>query len=168
LAETREATLLSCRTIKELELIQAVFRRKDEVRELTPAPDFASMVGQDFSGEIAYEFNLELSGEDLGKKPVLVLDKIEHSARVLVNGNFAGYVSLKPYRLELDAAWLQAGQNRLVLEVANTASNAYAVVDPYQWFDSAHVGPYNDREQVMERERRDGGLYGSVKVEFYQ
>ena len=168
LAETREATLLSCRTIKELELIQAGFRRKDEVRELTPAPDFASMVGQDFSGEIAYEFTLELSGEDLGKKPVLVLDKIEHSARVLVNGNFAGYVSLKPYRLELDPAWLQAGQNRLVLEVANTASNAYAVVDPYQWFDSAHVGPYNDREQVMERERRDGGLYGTVKVEFYQ
>ena len=168
LAETREATLLSCRTIKELELIQAGFRRKDEVRELNPTQDFASMVGQDFSGEIAYEFTLELSGEDLGKKPVLVLDKIEHSARVLVNGNFAGYVSLKPYRLELDPAWLQAGQNRLVLEVANTASNAYAVVDPYQWFDSAHVGPYNDREQVMERERRDGGLYGTVKVEFYQ
>ena len=162
---SREAQLRACRKIMELKLRQQGISRDDSVQELTPAPDFETMTDQYFSGEIAYEYAVELLPEDLEGKPVLVLDKLEHSARVLVNGNFAGFMALKPYRLELDPAWLQPGENRLVLEVANTASNAYNAVDPYQWFDSAHIGPYNDREQVMERERRDGGLYGPVMVE---
>jgi hypothetical protein len=45
--------------------------RDETIRELTPAQDFASMVGEDFSGEIAYEFTLNLQPEDLTGTPVL-------------------------------------------------------------------------------------------------
>jgi len=163
-----EAQLHSCQKIMQLTLNSQGAYRDETVQELTAAQDFASMAGKDFSGEIAYDFTVNLSAEDLHKKAVLTLNRLEHSARVLVNGSFVGYIALKPYRLTLPSALLLPGNNRLTLEVANTASNAYAVTDPHQWFDFAHIGPYNDREQVMERERQDGGLYGPVTVEIYQ
>ena len=139
--------------------------RDETVKEHSPAEAFAHMEGEDFSGEITYEFAFELTGEQAAHPAVLTLERLEHSASVWVNGQHAGYMTLKPLRLTLPAALLTDGENRLVIEAANTASNAYNRVDPLDWFDEAHVGPYNEREQVMERERADGGLFGPVRVE---
>lgn len=163
----REAKLLSCYKNTELILNSQGMTRDETAQQLSPDRDFASMVGENFSGEIVYTLSVELSESDLNGTLVLSLDRLEHSAEVSVNGLHAGFFSLQPYRLELDPALFHPGENRLELTVANTASNAYGSVDPHDWFTSAHIGPYNDREQAMERERKDGGLYGPVVLEIY-
>ena len=95
---------------------------------------------------------------------ILAAERIEHSARVFVNGTEAGILALRPYRLALDPALFRSGENRLELEVANTAANRYGAADPHAWFGAAEIGPYHDREQAEERKRKDGGLFGPVTL----
>ncbi len=153
--------LLRCRQTMALILDEAGMHRDETHRELTPAADFAAMVGPAFSGEIAYTYEFDL---DAPGRAILTVERLEHSAQVTVNGKDAGYLSLKPWRLEVA---VQAGRNEIVLTVANRGGNRYGATDPYAWFDAPHIGPYNDREQVEERNCRDGGLDG-VKLEIYQ
>ena len=163
-----EAKPVSCCRSAKLVLTEKGMARDETVKKLDWAESFADMEGEDFSGEITYEFTFKLTAEQAKASAVLTLEWLEHSAAVWINGQPAGYMALKPLRLAIPAGLMKPGENRLAIEVANTASNVYDHVNPLDWFDEAHVGPYNEREQVMERERMDGGLYGKVTIEIAQ
>ncbi len=126
---------------------------------------FLENVGAEFSGEITYRFVLPLQEQHmhvLGAR--LLLDRLEHSAEIMVNGHVAGVICTEPYQLEIGMEFLHTGENEIEITVANTASNCYGALDSSVWWDSAHTGPYHPIAQRYERERTDGGLFGSVRV----
>ena len=139
---------------------------REETRKPLPVKEaFRDMVGAAFSGEICYRFRLHLTAEDLScRRFALTAERVEHTARVQVNGRDAGFLIAPPYTLELDPGLLREGENDLELTVANTAANRYAATDASAWFDDAHIGPYHARAQAFEAQRRDGGLYGSLRL----
>lgn len=161
----RQANLTGCVKTAEFLCLPEGIRRVSCRETLTPRADFAAMAGPDFSGEIVYRMTVTLTAEDCAADVmILAAERIEHSARVFVNGTEAGILALRPYRLALDPALFQSGENRLELEVANTAANRYGAADPHAWFGAAEIGPYHDREQAEERKRKDGGLFGPVTL----
>ncbi len=126
---------------------------------------FSDLAGTEFSGEITYRFSLSLQEQDLQASELkLVLERIEHSAEVIVNGRVAGVITTPPYELRLQPELLHIGDNTLEITVANTAANLYGKIDSSVWWDSAHTGPYHPIAQKFERERADGGLFGTVSV----
>ncbi len=138
----------------------------DETKTILPYKEaFSDLVGTEFSGEITYRFTLPLQEQDLQVFEVkLVLERLEHSAEIVVNGSVAGVIVTPPYELKIPSDLLHIGDNVLEITVANTAANCYAQIDSSVWWDSAHTGPYHPIAQKYERERADGGLFGTVSV----
>ena len=168
LRDTAAARLEACTQTAEMVCDKAGIHRDETRKPLVAGESFRELVGPAFSGEICYRFSLNLTTEQLcADRFVLVLERLEHSAGVAVNGRDAGIITMKPYRLELERGLLKAGENVLEITVANTAANRYAATDTSAWFDSAHTGPYHPQELNFEAERSDGGLYGPVTLEIF-
>ncbi|MDR1980548.1 MAG: glycoside hydrolase family 2 [Tannerellaceae bacterium] len=76
-----------------------------------------------YSGTAVYTTNITLD-DDLpkGKKWVLDLGKVTAMAKVKINGQYAGGAWTAPYRVEV-TPYLQAGANRIEVEVVNTWKN---------------------------------------------
>lgn len=138
----------------------------DETKTKLPYKEaFSDLAGTEFSGEITYRFKLSLQEQDMQVSEMkLVLERLEHSAEIVVNGNLAGVISTPPYELKLQSDLLHVGENTLEITVANTAANCYGQIDSGVWWDPAHTGPYHPIAQKYERERTDGGLFGMVSV----
>lgn len=82
----------------------------------------------DFSGVARYRgsFSLEEAG------PLLLdLGQVGETARVLLNGQDLGMRICPPYRFDLDGA-VQAGENRLEIQVANTL--VHRIKDPFSHY----------------------------------
>jgi hypothetical protein len=60
-----------------------------------------------------------------GAKVVLDLGRVEHYAEVWVNGKLAGTALWPPYRVEIGKL-VKAGENRVVIVVANSIANRFA------------------------------------------
>jgi len=75
----------------------------------------------DFSGYIAYSFEVELTGDG----PVaLDLGEVGQIAQLQCNGQDLGWRYCRPFRFEIPAKFLQKGKNQFRVVVANTLANA--------------------------------------------
>lgn len=84
----------------------------------------------DFAGTVRYRRSFMLKAP----YPLLLdLGEAGEVVSVLVNGCRRADLICPPYRLVLDAAWLQAGENTLAIEVTNTVVKA-CHSDPYDRF----------------------------------
>jgi hypothetical protein len=70
-----------------------------------------------FSGKMRYTFHLPL--DNVSEQTVLDLGTVGQTARLKVNGHDAGIRMSAPYRFAI-GPYLQAGDNTLTVEVANT------------------------------------------------
>ena len=73
----------------------------------------------DFAGKARYAFTLDVADGEAGSALALDLGRVGQTARLRVNGQDAGIRVAPPYRFEIGAL-LRAGENRLVVETAET------------------------------------------------
>ncbi|UZD23445.1 glycosyl hydrolase [Algoriphagus halophytocola] len=81
----------------------------------------------DFSGTGSYTSEFQLA-KSAAKQYVLRIDKVYESAKVWVNGEFAGAIWSIPYRLDI-SKHLQNGENTIKIEVANLMANSIRYLD---------------------------------------
>ena len=131
-------------------------------RDLPPA-DFATMLGADFSGEVAYEYRFSLAAPQAA---LLMVTGLCYSAAVTLNGEPIGHLTTSPHTLRLPKDVLRAGENTLTLTVANLAANAYAAAEKIAdaSFTKAELGPYHPMALCFEKQAGGGGITGEVRL----
>ncbi len=77
-----------------------------------------------FSGIGRYVFTVALTAEEVGARVVLDCGQVHDSCRVVVNDREMGIRPWPAYRVEIGEA-LREGENRIVVEVANSLANLY-------------------------------------------
>ncbi len=85
----------------------------------------------DFAGNARYSFTLDVAEDDLGNPVALDLGRVGQTARLFVNGTYAGIRIAPPYRFEVGDL-LHAGANAIVVETADTL--ARKVRDRFSFF----------------------------------
>jgi hypothetical protein len=75
-----------------------------------------------FSGTATYRRTIEVTAEQAVRRAVLQLGDVSALARVRLNGRDLGVVWTAPWQVELTSE-LQAGANRLEIEVTNPWAN---------------------------------------------
>ena len=89
------------------------------------------------------------------------MGEVRHFAKVYLNSQKVGEVTMKPYRLVLEN--LQEG-DELKIVVANTIANVCYNAKFFELQDIAEVGPYHQEMVVREAKAPAGGLLGPVKL----
>lgn len=92
--------------------------------KLTNWKDSASPEIRAYSGIATYNKIFNVSADILANDKSVTLDlgKVSDSAQVFINGNEVGTAWLAPFALDV-SAYLQAGENQLMVKVANSWSN---------------------------------------------
>ena len=118
----------------------------------------------DFSGEVAYRFTLSTENMEEDSVCLLSLGKVEHSARVYVDGELCGIHGFPGDRIPLPVS----GKKQLNIEVvvANNLANAIVNTDCYALFKREDLGPYHERALEFEKDACGGGLIGPVMALF--
>lgn len=83
---------------------------------------------QNFSGMATYSTSFTLPAGKKANDYVLVPGKVNESAKVWVNGQYAGMLWSIPYELRI-GKWLRPGKNTIQLEVANLMANRIRYMD---------------------------------------
>ncbi len=89
---------------------------------------------------------------------------IREAAIVFINGKRAGSLWHPPYRLDV-TSYLQAGRNRIEIDVYNTAINAWAAQPPHDY--RPLIAKYGDRFQMQDLDKVHpvpSGLLGAVHL----
>ena len=84
-----------------------------------------------YSGTGYYGCEFNLTKDDLAYQWDLIFKDIVSTVTVFLNGSCIGKRGWPPYRLELPGSHLKKTENRLMLEISNTAGNAYYYNTPY-------------------------------------
>ncbi len=131
----------------------------------TELGSWENLYGKDFSGDIVYKTDFELDFEPIGAS-MISLGKVEHSASVKINGEFAGCAVFKPMEIYSHSKYFKKGKNTIEITVSNTAANQFVLSDADKLFEQKEIGPYNEKSKEAEKEHLDGGLYGPVLIKF--
>jgi hypothetical protein len=83
---------------------------------------------QNFSGIATYSTSFTLPAGKKANDYILVPGKVNESAKVWVNGQYAGMLWSIPYELRI-GKWLRPGKNTIQLEVANLMANRIRYMD---------------------------------------
>lgn len=111
-----------------------------------------------FSGEVTYVTTLN----DLSQGEYLLdLGKVNYFAKVYINNEKVGEVTMPPYTVKLDNV---KNGDELKIVVANTIANACCNTKYFDNQEKVDVGPYHDNMKCFEAMAPAGGLYGPVKI----
>ena len=142
---------------KEEAVYESVFSEKTVIN----CGDWASYLGSDFSGECEYKATFELN--NVNADIILSLGDVKYSCEVFLNCKSAGTALMPPYDFILCKDLLK-DKNELVINVSNTAANAFVNFElPNEW-EQKHIGPYHERAIAQEKKIVYGGLIGPVKL----
>ena len=122
-----------------------------------------------FCGTVCYRTTFTLDGDGAREGATLDLGRVCESARVRVNGVCAGARIMPPYRVEIPAGALKAGENVLEVEVTNVGANRIRDLDKrkVQWkiFGDINIVGRNYRPfDASKWPLRDSGLLGPVTL----
>jgi len=144
---------------------EAVKRSLDNV-PFQKSSTWKSWLGEDYSGEVDYEFKVQIPVEWAGSTLSLETGPIDYAAMVYVDGTLAGYLLWSPWRVTLPAC--SAGEHRVTIRVANTLANELTSERVAQlWSVKTGPGwpsPYHVRAIEFEKESRDGGIQGPIRL----
>ena len=113
--------------------------------------------GEDFSGEVTYETQIDRDMTDA----YLDLGAVNHWARIFVNEKQVAEATMPPYLARLGE--VKAG-DKLKIVVANTISQACTHSDYFVVQDKRDVGTYHDKMKLLEAKAPQGGLFGPVTL----
>lgn len=133
----------------------------DDTQRETLCGDWSEVFGEDFSGECRYkaEFSYNSQGKDL----LLSLGKVNYTCQVVFNGTEIAHLFMPPYETVIDKSLIKK-DNELVINISNTAANAFVhFTAPEEW-EEKHTGPYHTRALEFEKALLSGGLLGKVEI----
>ena len=130
------------------------------------ASRWSGWLGEDFSGEVEYQFEFEVPPAWSGSSLMLTTGAVEYAASVCIDGARAGELLWPPWEVRLPAC--SPGKHRIAIRVANTLANELTSDRVTQlWAQKSGPGwpsPYHKRALVFERESRGGGIEGPIRV----
>ncbi|MDO5317536.1 MAG: glycosyl hydrolase [bacterium] len=121
-----------------------------------------------FCGTMRYETAFELP--EAQKDLTIDLGQVNQSAKVYVNGIYAGGAIFAPYRVRIPRHLLKVGENRLAVEVTSTGANRLRWLDtakPYEWkvFTDINVVDIDYKKfNAASWSQRKYGLFGPVRL----
>ena len=131
----------------------------------------------EFSGTARYSTKPTLTpplphSPTLNSKLILDLGEVCNSARVAVNGKYAGTVFMHPYRLEIPAGLLKEGENALEIEVTNLGANRIRAMDRkgMEWKNFEDINMVGIDYKPLDASDwpvQPSGLIGPVKLELW-
>ena len=119
-----------------------------------------------FCGTMRYETTCDVRQPTSDR--VLDLGRVEQSAKVFVNGRYAGAAIMPPYRVKIARELLKEGVNTLSVEVTSTGANRLRWLDrekPYAWktFTDINMVDINYKKfDAAGWSVREYGLFGPV------
>ena len=141
-------------------------RRTFERVPLSQSGVWKTWLGEDYSGEVDYEFVLNVPKAWSGSRLQLATGPLEYAATVLVDGVKAGHLLWSPWRVVLPKC--SAGPHTITIRVANTLANELTSDRVNRaWAEKKGPGwpsPYHKRAVEFERESRGGGISGPVQL----
>ena len=112
-----------------------------------------------------YRTRVELP--ELSEQPLyLELGRVEHSARVFVNGQLAGVAAMSPKHVKLDWKLFKKGDNLIDIVVSNTAANQFVLSEAQKLYKPGELDRFHPMALVFEEQILDGGLYGPVRLQY--
>ena len=128
----------------------------------------------EFSGTARYStvVKLENGFAKGGNRVILDLGEVCNSARVTVNGTYAGTVFMHPYRLEIPATLLKEDENALEIEVSNLGANRIRALDRkgVEWKNFEDINMVESNYKPLDASNwpvQPSGLIGPVKMELW-
>ncbi|MDR7132606.1 hypothetical protein J2X69_004980 [Algoriphagus sp. 4150] len=94
---------------------------------IKPWTDNGDPEANDFSGQASYSSEFEFR-KTAGKHYLLTINKVHESAKIWINGAYAGNIWSIPYQLDISEQ-LQNGKNTIKIEVANLMANSIRHLD---------------------------------------
>ena len=134
-----------------------------KLTELLPWKDLdIGNEGKAFSGTATYETSFVMTDDTAGKDIILDLGKVDMIAEVKVNGEKAGVVWARPYKINI-ADKLKKGKNTITVDVTSTWFNrlAYDANLP-----EAERKTWTIAGPGAGRELRESGLMGPVSIQY--
>ena len=121
-------------------------------------------LGEDYSGEVDYQFDFQVPESWRGSALRLDTGPIEYAATVYLGGTKAGYLLWPPWRILLPAC--HPGPHTITIRVANTLANELTSARVGQdWSQKKGPGwpsPYHARALQFEKESRGGGFSAPI------
>ncbi|EAZ82496.1 glycosyl hydrolase [Algoriphagus machipongonensis] len=94
---------------------------------ISPWTDRGNVAADNFSGQATYSTTFDFDKTE-GKSYLLTIDQVYESAKIKINGEYAGGIWSIPYQLDI-SAHLKDGQNTMQIEVANLMANSIRYLD---------------------------------------
>ncbi|KAA6332803.1 hypothetical protein EZS27_018725 [termite gut metagenome] len=114
-----------------------------------------------YSGTAVYSTHINLDSIPAGKRVYIDLGKVVVSAKVTVNGKYAGGAWTAPYRVEISKQ-LQQGDNTLEIEVVNTWRNR--LIGDSRLPAEERIVQANSSRWQAENPLQSAGLLGPVQI----
>lgn len=142
-----------------------MLNRQFEGIPLVQSAVWKTWLGEDYSGEVDYQFVLDVPKAWGASRVQLETGPIEYAATVFVDGNPAGHLLWAPWRVLLPKCG--PGPRAITIRVANTLANELTSERVSRsWAGKKGPGwpsPYHQRALAFERETRGGGFSGPVQ-----
>ena len=123
--------------------------------------DLAASFGKEFSGKCEYKAAFSLEGD--ARNLLISLGNVRYSCEIIFNGVKIAELFMPPYKVIVDKMLVKQN-NELIINVSNTAANAFVNFDlPGEW-EKKHIGPYHEKALKFEKELLHGGLFGPVEI----
>lgn len=121
----------------------------------------------DFSGQASYSSEFDFKKSE-GKHYLLTIDKVYESAKIWINGEYAGNIWSIPYQLDVTEQ-LQNGKNTIKIEVANLMANSIRYLDRngIEWRNYHEINFVNIDYKPFDASNwktMPSGLGGKVKI----
>ncbi len=133
---------------------------------LTQSGVWKTWLGEDFSGEVDYQFDLNVPDAWRGSLVQIETGPIEYAATVYVGREKAAHLLWAPWRAVLPKC--APGAHTITIRVANTLANELTSDRVRQaWAQKTGPGwpsPYHKRALEFERESRGGGISGPIRL----
>ncbi len=116
-----------------------------------------------YSGSAFYEksFSFDKSALSDQSKSILKFDKIQETAKIMVNGQDCGIVWTPPYELDITEQ-LKDGANNISIEVINTWNNR--LVGDMRNPDQKQYTNTNIKDKFKNKELLESGLIGNIRI----
>ncbi|MCR5263013.1 MAG: hypothetical protein K6D94_03995, partial [Clostridiales bacterium] len=136
----------------------------EKAAEVSPG-DWRSFAGYDFSGSCEYVCRLTMP-EDAKTGGMIDLGKVCYASEILLDGHPLGTRLMPPYRFEVPAGYLTAGDHELRITVTNTPANRYMGTDFFDRYEEWQLSPYFPKEKTYYPDTAESGLFGPVTVTY--
>jgi len=140
--------------------------RTFEKISLAQSAVWKTWLGEDYSGEVDYQFVLNVPAAWRGSLWQLETGPIEYAATVYVDGRKAGHLLWAPWHAVLPKC--APGPHTITIRIANTLANELTSERVTRaWAQKTGPGwpsPYHKRALEFERESRGGGISWPVQL----